>query len=108
MVIWGILMLFELFGAKLVVWLRATQLAWVSSRCKGDACLSQPRPGYSKCTFRYTYHVTTCLPVYSNNLIMDKVGAERGESDGRCVRVSEPNSKGHSVFFLLLNPPLDA
>lgn len=30
-----------------------------------------------------------------------------GESDGRCVRVSEPNSKGHSVCFLLLNPPSD-
>lgn len=28
-----------------------------------------------------------------------------GESDGRCVRVSEPGSKGHSPSFLLLNPP---
>lgn len=29
-----------------------------------------------------------------------------GESDGRCVRASEPNSKRLSICFLLLNPPL--
>lgn len=29
-----------------------------------------------------------------------------GESDGRCVRASEPASGGHSTPALLLNPPL--
>lgn len=52
-----------ILGVKLAFWLRAIQFAWMSSRCKGDAWLSQPRPDCSKCTFRYTYHVTTCLPV---------------------------------------------
>ena len=28
-----------------------------------------------------------------------------GESDGRCVRTSEPISMEHSIFHLLLNPP---
>ena len=30
-----------------------------------------------------------------------------GESDGRCVRTSEPISAEHSIFHLLLNPPSD-
>ena len=30
-----------------------------------------------------------------------------GESDGRCVRTSEPISAEHSIFRLLLNPPSD-
>ena len=30
-----------------------------------------------------------------------------GESDGRCVRASEPISVEHSIFHLLLNPPSD-
>lgn len=29
------------------------------------------------------------------------------ESDGRCVRAPGPASKELSVFFLLLNPPLN-
>lgn len=30
-----------------------------------------------------------------------------GESDGRCVRASGPFSVEHSIFYLLLNPPLE-
>lgn len=90
---------------KLAVWLRAIQLAWMSSQCKGDACLSQPYPGFNP-------------SAPSGTLTMLRLASPRwcfgvnyswcnltGESDGRCVRASEPGSKGLSVSFLLLNPP---
>ena len=49
--------------SRLVFQLSATRLARASSQCKGGVFLVQLRSGCSKYTFRYTYHVTTCLPL---------------------------------------------
>lgn len=60
---------------------------------------------FAKYTFRYTYHVTTCLPLAVGDMLDNGLGV-LGESDGRCVRASGPSSEKHSTFLLLLNPPL--
>lgn len=60
----------------------------------------------SKCTFRYTYHVTTCLP-FTNSIVLVIWSKKFGESDGRCVHASGPASAERSIFCLLLNPPSD-
>lgn len=90
---------------KLAVWLRAIQFAWMSSRCKWDAWLTQPHPGFNPSApsgtltvLRLASPCQCCFIRYFGRVLT-------GESDGRCVRVSEPGSKGHSISFLLLNPP---
>lgn len=47
------------------------------------------------------------LPPLCSLKVLFKKCKELGESDGRCVRASGPVSEGHSISFLLLNPPSD-
>lgn len=56
-------------------------------------------------------HLPVHLPCYDLPLLCSiyflfNNRVELGESDGRCVRASEPVSREHSIFCLLLNPPL--
>lgn len=41
---------------------RVIRFARISPQCKGGAVLIELYSDLSKYTFRYTYHVTTCLP----------------------------------------------
>lgn len=90
---------------KLAVWLRVIQFAWMSSRCKWDAWLTQPRPGFDPSAPSGTLTVLRLASPCQCYFIRYFGCVLTGESDGRCVRVSEPGSKGHSISFLLLNPP---
>lgn len=59
---------------------------------------------YSKCTFRYTYHVTTCLPfICGGVLIIDWLGL--GRVTGGVCALHGRFQQDTLLLCLLLNPP---
>lgn len=84
--------------------LRMTRLSRVPSQCKGDAVFTLATSWFLQ------VHLPVHLPCYDlpplSVLRVLGTGLRLlGESDGRCVRASGPNSVGLSIPRLLLNPP---